>query len=569
MRKINYFLSALWLSLTISHAVASGPFPPAAGQPGSTAIHLNSTDFVSWATGIELHRGYINAADTSVHHSGSNRATFGLPSTPIGQASGITTDVVSLGDGGIATITFDRPIINGTGADFAVFENGFSDTFLELAFVEVSSDGRHFVRFPAVSLTPTNTQVGGFGSLNSTNIHNLAGKYRLGFGTPFDLDELKDSANIDIHGVRFVRVVDVVGCIACNKATLDSRGNLVNDPWPTPFHSGGFDLDGVGIINAGNPFQIASYAGLTLDEDSVFRPTQEGSFSANPFQFYYSADQWSWSGITYSRRTTVTGNNLTDQFTATTRSGMAGAGSMYLVAFVPLNWQSPTFDPIPIQISVADGTAAQVNGFYVTNTVWAYNSMRNGDMFSKKFGGASGNDPDWFKLMVWGIKENGSITDTVHFYLADFRFENNYFDYIVDGWRWLDLARLGEVKSLHVSIASSDKGAFGINTPTYFALDQLTLAPRNAVSTARPISDNDLRFGDNAKSRVYPNPFAETLIIEAAAGSRVTIINTLGQIISEHTSQGTPIHLHDLPTGWHIVRIIKDGKIETFKVIRN
>jgi hypothetical protein len=38
-------------------------------------------------------------------------------------------------------------------------------------------------------------------------------------------------------------------------------------------------------------------------------------------------------------------------------------------------------------------------GVYVTNTTYAYNSMRDGDMFAKKFGGPTGNDPDWYKLL--------------------------------------------------------------------------------------------------------------------------------------------------------------------------
>jgi len=51
--------------------------------------------------------------------------------------------IVSLGDSGVADVTFAGAIYNGPGADFAVFENGFlnatndSLAFLELAFVEV------------------------------------------------------------------------------------------------------------------------------------------------------------------------------------------------------------------------------------------------------------------------------------------------------------------------------------------------------------------------------------------------------------------------------------------------
>jgi hypothetical protein len=148
-----------------------------------------------------------------------------------------------------------------------VFENSFSDTFLELAYVEVSSNGADFVRFPSVSLTQATTQVGGFGTLDPTNIHNLAGKYRGGFGTPFDLADLIPLASptLDLDSITHVRVVDVVGRINAAPGnpgyspSLDADGRIINDPYSTPFPSGGFDLDGVGVIN-----QVPEPAALSL-----------------------------------------------------------------------------------------------------------------------------------------------------------------------------------------------------------------------------------------------------------------------------------------------------------------
>jgi len=140
-------------------------------------------------------------------------------------------------------------LTDGPGFDFAVFENSFSNDFLELAFVEVSSDGTHFFRFASVSNTQTNEQVETFGTLDATKIHNLAGKYRGGYGTPFDLAELNEIEGLDIHHVVAVKVIDVVGSIDTAYATYDSEGNIINDPWPTPFESSGFDLDAVGVIH--------------------------------------------------------------------------------------------------------------------------------------------------------------------------------------------------------------------------------------------------------------------------------------------------------------------------------
>jgi hypothetical protein len=149
-------------------------------------------------------------------------------------------------------LTFANPIRNVTGWDFAVFENAFSDTYLELAFVEVSSDGINFYRFPATSNTQDTSQIDGFGSVDASKINNLAGKYRALYGTPFDLDELAGQSGLNVNNITHVKIIDVVGCIQNVYARYDHNGNKINDPWSTPFASSGFDLDAVGIINQVN-----------------------------------------------------------------------------------------------------------------------------------------------------------------------------------------------------------------------------------------------------------------------------------------------------------------------------
>ena len=226
--------------------ICQAQFPPPAGQSGTTAIFKDSSVFVGWATGCTVHRGYIKISDTTLTYEGDNKASYGADSSAVGKADEAP---VSLGDGGWAILTFDKPVANGPGYDFAIFENGLNDTFLELAFVEVSSDGINFFRFPAISNTQTTAQVGTFGLLDATKISNLAGKYRILFGTPFDLEELKGTPKLDINKITHIKVIDVAGCIQPAYATHDSRGNIVNDPWATPFNTGGFDLDAVGVIH--------------------------------------------------------------------------------------------------------------------------------------------------------------------------------------------------------------------------------------------------------------------------------------------------------------------------------
>ena len=222
---------------------AVAQFAPPAGMPGSTAIAADSPVFVAWATGIELERGYQYIADESLGlaDAGEEAAALGAPDdTPM---------TVSLGDGGVATLSFDKPVRNGEGFDFAVFENSFSDDFLELAFVEVSSDGENFVRFPATSNTQSQEAIGPFGLLDATKINNLAGKYRGLFGTPFDLEELAADAQLDIDHITHIRIIDVVGSLDEAFATYDQNNNAINDPFPTPFPSSGFDLDAIGVIH--------------------------------------------------------------------------------------------------------------------------------------------------------------------------------------------------------------------------------------------------------------------------------------------------------------------------------
>ena len=254
----------------VSQPAGMGPFCGAAGTTGCTAIAYNDNRIKAWATGCTLVLGSQNLSDPS-----APVVTYGTADEAVGAASTSTMDVVSLGDGGSATLTFEKPIVNGDGYDFAVFENSFNDYFLELAFVEVSSDGERFVRFPATSLTQTARQI--TNSVDPTYINNLAGKYRVGYGTPFDLNELRDSAGLDINNITHVRVIDVVGSIDPELGTYDAFGHIINDPFPTITYSAGFDLDGIAVLNqkterielAENGVQMSVYPNPATDRICV------------------------------------------------------------------------------------------------------------------------------------------------------------------------------------------------------------------------------------------------------------------------------------------------------------
>ena len=287
MRPLLPSLLAAAAAAATAHA---GPFPPAAGRPGSDAVAADSPDIVAWATAVTaLVRGPEEIDDPS-----SLPASYGSAESALGRADVVsTTDQpepdtlapkpsVSLGDGGSITLRFDPPITDGPGPDFAVFENGISfnggaSFFMELAFVEASSDGLTFTRFPAFSETPTAKQLGAYAAIDPTNVLNLAGKYVAGYGTPFDVAALAPTPGLNPLAISHIRVVDVTGSINPLYARYDSLGRIINDPWPTFLTTSGFDLDAVGVIHQAAP--VGTYAAWSA---GFVWPPDSGDPAADP-----------------------------------------------------------------------------------------------------------------------------------------------------------------------------------------------------------------------------------------------------------------------------------------------
>ena len=217
------------------------------------AIPSGSSLFVEWADEIlPLGSGTYFAPGGST----------GISTTGFNCLGDLTTEEISAGDSpGYLTVSFPHGIFNGSGADFAVFENGFpygspNGLFAELAYVEVSTDAIHFARFSSIS---TNTEPvqgsGAFAGYDMSNVFNLAGKHASGYGTPFDLDDLLTddlvvNDLVDLDNIQYVRLVDIPG----NGSFLDNEGHGILDNWLTT-GTGGYDFQlsvgkGVGVINA-------------------------------------------------------------------------------------------------------------------------------------------------------------------------------------------------------------------------------------------------------------------------------------------------------------------------------
>ncbi|MFN3193781.1 MAG: DUF4465 domain-containing protein [Aureliella sp.] len=191
-----------------------------------------------------------------------------------------------------------------------------------------------------------------------------------------------------------------------------------------------------------------------------------------------TAGSWSTQGVTfntnqfgpgwsYSRVNDTTTPGFTNQWASITGTDVSGNGN-YVIG----------------NSGIADGAffnlsgPTLVNSLAISNSTYAALSMQNGDSFAKQFGGVSGDDPDFFRITFTGhsgVDKSGNETGTQEFFLADYRFSDNSLDYIVDTWEQLDLSVLGTVQSVSIAFDSTDNGQFGMNTPAYVAIDNLSL----------------------------------------------------------------------------------------------
>lgn len=206
---------------------------------------------------------------------------------------------------------------------------------------------------------------------------------------------------------------------------------------------------------------ISDFESLSFEGSSEYYNGSDlsGGFAQNNGLVYfsnnYNSDYGSWDTFAYSKVSDTVTADWTNQYAAYPGSGANGS-SNYGIFFEP--W-SPSSE-------ISFTVDSEVAGFEVANTTYAALSMLNGNSYAKKF-----TQDDWFSLTVTGFDAVGDITNSVVVYLADGTD-------ILSGWKWVDLSSLGSnVRSLSFDLNSSDVGAYGMNTPAYFAMDNLEFVP--------------------------------------------------------------------------------------------
>ena len=304
--------------LVISVFAYAGPYTEAGvnGYIGEDRRHANPADadavinpiFRGWATSVVSYKPTPGVF-----------AVWRDPNNALGPATGDNLDIVSLGDldssqivlgmePGKITLSFSEPIRDCNGYDFVVFENGLvsnyntgggsvkGQMFAELGYVEVSSNGGDFVRFPSVSLTAA--LVGMYGTIEISDVYNLAGKHPnadgVCIGTPFDLSEIAGeesvlSGVVDINNINYIRIVDIPGSGDFEDEAvrhidpgswpvweLYVNNHPIYDAWLT-FESGGVDLEAMGVLEEQNYSADINLDGIVDMSDFILFGSAWGS----------------------------------------------------------------------------------------------------------------------------------------------------------------------------------------------------------------------------------------------------------------------------------------------------
>ena len=291
--------------------------------------------------------------------------------------------------------------------------------------------------------------------------------------------------------------------------------------------------------------QVSTFDDLTLPKVDTFWNGSDlsGEFTSGGAQFHNDFQSWFSNDIGYSNMTDNTTEGSTNQYSAYTGVGYNGSDNYAVVN---------AYDYAKITLQ------GNVGGVYITNATYGALSMLNGDGFAKKFGGATGSDPDWLLLKTEGFLQ-GNSTGVVDFYLADYRFSDNSKDYIIEDWTWLDLTNLGTVDSLKFTMSSSDSNNWGMLTPSYFCMDDFTIDQPTGIESI--YASSGLSF--------YPNPASDQLFVDVEGEVELSILNTSGEVLKNETVlDNGSIDISSLNSGIYIVRMKSDGIVYTDKLIK-
>lgn len=223
------------------------------------------------------------------------------------------------------------------------------------------------------------------------------------------------------------------------------------------------------------PAATVDFEDLALSPNSYWtgQPEVDGGFASRGGFFrnhYY--ENWgfmTWNGFAYSNINDPDTAGYGNQYAVISGTGRSGAG-IYAVGYDD-HFQAQPTAAVTFAAPVAPG------GVWLNNTTYAARYMEGDD------GGFTNPPPfgpgDWFLLTISAYDGAAQpLGAPIGFHLADFRSGNPADHYIIRDWTFLDLTGFGDaVERIEFKLSSSDVSIYGMNTPAYFAMDDLQIIP--------------------------------------------------------------------------------------------
>lgn len=323
----------------------------------------------------------------------------------------------------------------------------------------------------------------------------------------------------------------------------------------------------LGLANSLNSIaQTISFDTFTLTTNSYYKDSTGTDFTSNGVTFRYNWNT-SWGGYWES------GSAYTNMLDTSNGSYTNLYGCIPGVAFGGNNYATVQSGAV---IAMSNTTTA-VSGFYITNTTYAWKEIKKGG-FGRKFGDTTGTGsgisipqgqyPDWFKILVRGYRGGNLLTDSVEFYLADYRPTGTVNDYVVKNWQFVNCISLGQVDSLTFEMKSSDNNAFGMKTPAFFSMDNFTIQSTVGIE----------ELSNTSNISLFPNPTKENLFLnfESTSTSELNIIvfDITGKILQQNTIQNSvgenqlKINTEDYEAGIYFIEINDGSNSKRIKFIK-
>lgn len=305
---------------------------------------------------------------------------------------------------------------------------------------------------------------------------------------------------------------------------------------------------------------------FTLSPNSYYQDNLGTDFSSNGVTFQYG---WSSSfGGLWESGTAYT--NVND----TVNSYPNLYGNITGLAFSGANYATVQSGAV---ISFSNNTTA-VNGFYITNTTYAWKSIKNGDSFARKFGDTTGTHsgdttaqgcyPDWYKVIVRGYRGGILLNDSLQYFLADYRAPGTANDYVIKNWQYVNCISLGQVDSIKFEMKSSDNSFGFMNQPAFFSIDNFVIQSTVGVEELTSTSNISL----------FPNPTTQHVFLNFESNVQselnIHIFDIAGKEIQNTTIKNLvgnnqhKINTTNLESGIYYIEITDNNSSKKLKFIK-